>query len=74
LAYMILVAEDPQTREVLRRRLERDGHYVLDESERPEGADPRHLFCELITTKDDSRELLREFRRDFASVKGVVVG
>jgi hypothetical protein len=71
---MILMTEDPQTRSLLQQRLERDGHHVLDESERPKGADPRHLFCELITTKEDSQELICEFKRDFPNVRAVVIG
>jgi hypothetical protein len=71
---MILMTEDPQTRSVLQRMLEQAGHHVLDEGERPEGADPRHLFCELITTKEDSQELLRELQRDFPNVRAVVIG
>jgi hypothetical protein len=70
---MILSADDPQVRDVLQQRLERAGHHVLGESERPEGADPRHLFCELITTKEDSQQLVREFCRDFPNVRAVVI-
>jgi hypothetical protein len=73
LAYMILVAEDPQTREVLRQRLERNGHHVLGESERPEGADPRHVFCELNTTKAGAQDLVIQLRREFSSVRAIVI-
>jgi hypothetical protein len=74
MAYIILSTDDPQVRDLLQQRLERDGHYVLDENERPEGADPRHVFCELITTKADAQELVGQFRRDFPNVRAVVIG